>query len=53
MCFQILVILAIGLNGANLYGYVRCKLGHTPGLADANGLLGQGVNSYLVQPSFT
>jgi len=45
--WAILVILAIGLNGANLYGYIRCSLGHTPGLSDANGLLGQGFASMM------
>ncbi len=37
------MILALLLNGANLYGYIRCKLGHQPGIADATGILGQGV----------
>jgi hypothetical protein len=40
---QILVLIALALNGANLYGYIRCKLGHNPGLLDAAGVLQQGV----------
>jgi len=35
----------LGLSGANLYGYVRCKLGHTPGLSDATGI----VSKFVIQ----
>lgn len=27
MYFQVVVLIALGMNGANLYGYLRCKLG--------------------------
>jgi len=45
--WSILVILAILLNVANLYGYIRCKLGHQPGIADASSVLGTGITSLI------
>jgi len=42
---QILVVIALALNGANLYGYIRCKLGHSPGILDAAGVLQVGVST--------
>jgi hypothetical protein len=48
---QILTVIALALNGANLYGYIRCKLGHNPGISDATGILQQGVRViYLCLP---
>lgn len=42
---KILTIIALALNGANLYGYIRCKLGHNPGMSDATGIIQQGVRN--------
>lgn len=50
ICPQILTIIALGLNLANLYGYIRCKLGHNPGMSDATGILQQGVSLYSTRP---
>jgi len=47
--WTILVLLAIVLNGANLYGYIRCSLGHNPGISDATGFLGQGLTNMIIQ----
>jgi len=30
-----------------LYGYIRCKLGHNPGMSDATGILQQGISSFV------
>jgi hypothetical protein len=43
--WTILVVLALALNGANLYGYIRCHLGHQPGAADAAGMLPFGASA--------
>jgi len=40
-------MLALALNIANLYGYIRCKLGHKPGMADATGYLNQGLQNVI------
>jgi len=45
--WTILVALALALNGANLYGYIRCHLGHTPGAADAAGMLPFGFSTMV------
>jgi len=47
--WTILVALALVLQGANLYGYVRCMLGHTPGIADATGVLQTGLSSLIMR----
>jgi len=39
----------LGLSGANLYGYIRCKLGHTPGLSDATGIVSKFVMKSATQ----
>lgn len=31
----LLVVIALALNGANLYGYIKCKLGHNDSIANA------------------
>jgi len=41
----------LGVNGANLYGYVGCKLGHNPGISDATGILSKFVLQGATQPS--
>ena len=42
--FQMVVCVALGLNGANLYGYVRCKTGAKKKLTSvASNFLGQQV----------
>lgn len=33
--FQLVVVIAIMLNGANLYGYIKCKVGNTGTISDA------------------
>ncbi|CAL8120073.1 unnamed protein product [Orchesella dallaii] len=45
--WTILVILAMALSGANLYGYIHCKLGHKPGIADATGILHLGLQNVI------
>ncbi|CAL8114442.1 unnamed protein product [Orchesella dallaii] len=45
--WTILVVLAMALSGANLYGYIRCKLGHKPGIADATGILHSGLQNVI------
>ncbi|CAG7834226.1 unnamed protein product [Allacma fusca] len=47
--WTILVLLALALQGANLYGYIRCKLGHTPGLSDAAGILQTGLSNIVLR----
>jgi len=47
--WAILVLLALVLNGANLYGYIRCTLGHKPGLADATGILHESLSTMLIR----
>jgi len=51
--WTILVVLALALNLANLYGYVRCKIGHSPGIADASGILSQGLSSMILRQTTT
>jgi len=47
--WTILVTLALVLQGANLYGYIRCKLGHTPGISDATGILQSSFSNMILR----
>jgi len=49
--WTILTIIALALNGANLYGYIRCKLGHNPGMSDATGIISKFVLQRATQPA--